>query len=144
MAALLKYREHQRDLCRQLLAEAIAEDQALFDQRGRFEAQRAQQLEEMRQLTAEPVVDIDRSAARRFHASQLSVEILLVENSRVQVAKKIAERRHHLVLADQKVKALEKLSEKHHEEYAAEQERRTARELEETWMAAHLLESSES
>lgn len=144
LAALLKYREHQRNLCRQSLAEAIAEDQALLAERKNLESTRATQLEEMRELTGARVVNIDRSAARRYYASQLTIDISVLESHRAQVAQKIAERRQSLVLADQKVKALEKLSQKQFEDYLSEQERRAGRDLEESWMAAHLLELNNS
>jgi flagellar export protein FliJ len=139
-APLLKYRQHQRDLCRQLLAEAFAEDQALVDRREAVEQDRTQQLAEMRDMLAAGPVDIDRSAARRYHAAKLSLDVRLIEEQRRLVAQQIARCREALVQADQRVKALEKLSEKQAAAFAEEFERRTARDLEESWLATHLNE----
>jgi flagellar export protein FliJ len=136
-APLLKYRRHQRDLCRQLLAEVMAEDQRLIERRQQVEAARTLQLGEMRELLGVGTVDIDRSAARRFHAGQLVGDMRRLEAERQLVAQQLARCREALVQADQRVKALEKLAEKQAAEFAQDQERRTARDLEESWLAAH-------
>lgn len=140
LAGLLKYRVHQRDLCRQLLAEVLADDAALEQQQHETDRARDEQLREMQGLLQSGRVDIDRSAARRYHAGQLTIDLRLLEQRRRLVAQQIARCRQALVMADQRVKALEKLREQQLAEFLQERERAESREREENWLAVHGVE----
>lgn len=137
LAAVLTYRRHQRDLCRQLLAGAMADDATLVQQAQGVEQQRDLQFDEMRDLLATGRVNLDRSAARRYYAGQLARDLAEIEARRQLVAQQIARCREALMQADQRVKALEKLHANQLATFNFEQERRTARELEDNWLALH-------
>ena len=137
---VLKLRRYRRDVCRQLLAQVLADDAQLVSQRQRLEFARERQLDELRALSEGGVVDISGAAARRYHSGQLAGEIRAVEYRREVVAQQIALCRQALVRADQDVKALEKIGEKQRREYEDEQDRLGARELEDVWSSARSAE----
>lgn len=140
--SLLRYRRHRRDLCCQLLAQVLAEQQRLEQHRRGLELQRAAQLGELRTLGEAGEVDIDRSASRRFHASQLLNEIHLTERNRRAVAEQAALCRQAVTQADQDVEVLERLREKQRQEHQYEEARRESRALDDAWMAVHLSRES--
>ena len=144
LESLLRYRENQRDLCRQVLAQILAEQQRLRQSRLALEQQRTDLLDEMRQLGERGEVDIDRSAARRYYAGQMLGEIRAVDRNGEVVAEQLARCRQTLVQADRDVKALEKLREKRETEFQYEQQRREHRELDDIWHATHLTEVGRS
>lgn len=131
LAALLKLRERHRDLCRQLLAQALRRDEELLALRKQTESARATQFDEIRELTDTGEIDVDGASTRRFYAGQLIGDIGGIERQRMLVAQQIEVCRQKLILADQAVKALEKLQEKQFADFRFAQEQRDARELEE-------------
>ena len=137
---VLKLRRYRRDLCRQLLAQVLADDAQLVSQRQSMESARQHQLAELRSLSEGGVVDISGAASRRYYIGQLAGEIRAVEHRREVVAQQIALCRQALVRADQDVKALEKIGEKQRREYEDEQDRLGARELEDVWSSARSAE----
>ena len=138
--ALLNYREYRRNLCRLYLAEVLANDRDLVSQRRSLERNRNDQISELRDLSREGDVNIDRSASRRYFAGQLSGEMQLVDKNRSLIAQQLVLCRQALSKADQDVKVLEKLEEKQREEFYYDEERREAHELEEVWISGHLRE----
>ena len=138
--ALLNFREYRRDLCRLYLAEVLENDRTLISQRHSLERNRNDQLDELRDLSREGDVNIDRSASRRYFAGQLTGEMQLVDRNRSLIVQQLVLCRQALSKADQDVKVLEKLEEKQREEYRYDEERREAQELEEVWMSGHLRE----
>lgn len=140
--ALLNYRRNRRDLCRNLLAQLIADDRRLRDLRHSIEADRGGQFDEMRRLGTVGPVDVDGSVSRRYYAGQLLAEIAKVEQDRQLVERQVAMCRHALVEADRQVKVLEKLAEKQRAEFVYEENRKSARELEDVWQTAQLTEAS--
>ena len=139
-AALLKYRRHQRDLCLQLVGQVLAEDQQALARLNAVQQERVDEEDELRSFLGTGRVDIDRSASRRYHLGQLSLQIRTVEEQRKLIAQKLTRARQFLTQADQRVKALEKLEEKHLAEHRHEVERKTSRDLEDAWLAVHALE----
>ncbi len=138
--ALLNYRKYRRNLCRLYLAEVLANERELISQRHSLERDRSNQLDELRDLSREGDINIDRSASRRFFAGQLIGEMQLVDTNRSLIAQQLVLCRQTLSKADQDVKVLEKLEEKQREEFRYYEERREAHELEEVWMSGHLKE----
>lgn len=137
--SLMKLRENERDLHRQLLATLLRRDEELLGSMQQVESERNMQLDDLRQLGSPGQVDIDGSASRRFYAGQLIGDIGGIERSRALLAGQIAHCRRTLIEADRGVKALEKLAEKEKTEFLYEQERHAARELEDGWRAVHSL-----
>jgi flagellar export protein FliJ len=123
------------------MAELRADEARLTDEYRVLEQTRLEQLEQMRRLGTEGNVDIDRIAARRFHAARLSVELGALEQKRQVVAEQVKLCRQALRQADQDVKALEKLEEKQRAAFVYERQRREARELEQTWLALRVTEA---
>lgn len=141
LESLQKFRENQRDLCRQSLAQALAAEASLVEQQVEVEQERESTLAELREFNDGDKLVIDRAAARRYHAGQLAYRLRQLDQQRQQAAIVVAQCRQLLVQADQGVKVLEKLSEKQQVEFEAELERHAAREREDNWQAARLRES---
>jgi len=136
--ALLQYREHLRDLCRQRLAELLAVDAELAHRKDTAVAARNELLNELRALLTQPRLEVDQAATRRYHAGQLAAEAQRLQHQRDQLAGRIAECRQALVKADQGVKVLEQLADKQRQAAEWEQDRRESREREEIWQAGRL------
>lgn len=141
LESLQKFRENQRDLRRQALAQALAAEASLVEQQVEVERERESTLAELRAFNDGDRLSIDRAAARRYHAGQLAYRLRQLDLQRQQAAIVVAQCRQLLVQADQGVKVLEKLSEKQQAEFEAELERHAAREREDNWQAARLRES---
>ncbi len=135
LAPLQRYREHQRDLCRQLLAQAIADDATLRAQQDELTASREQLLAEIAAMQQQQRLNVGEAAARRYHAARLQGQVQAITIQREDVARRIQLCRQTLVKADQGVKVLEKLEEQ--ARTAAEQlrEHKESREREEAWQA---------
>jgi len=131
---------HRRDLCRQLLSQILADDQALQEKRTDLEKSRTQQIDEMKELGLQSELDIDQSASRRFYAGQLSGDMRHIDRDRLVISQQLDLCRKALAQAEQDVKALENVKEKRYREYLYEQEKQEARELEEAWMAIQATE----
>ncbi len=136
--ALLGYRKNRRDLCRQLLAELLADDTKLDRDRQKLEQNRAEQLQQLRELGERGSVDVDRLAARRYYAGQLVRDIHSIDHNRTLLSQQLDLCRQALTKADQDVKVLEKIAEKQLAEFQYEQQRKSERELNETWLAARV------
>lgn len=132
---LQTFREHQRDLCRQVLAKFLADDAALVAQRQELEQTRIALLAEMAEMQQQSRWDVKKVTARRYHAGQLQVQMQMVDIQREQVARQLELCRETLAKADQGVKVLERLSEKQFAEFKKVQEARESRELEDVWQA---------
>lgn len=138
LAPLQRYREHQRDLCRQVLAQVLAEDAALQRRRDELANAREQLLAEMSALQQQPRYDITQAAARRYHAAQLLAQLKQVDLEREQVAERLQLCRQTLSKADQGVKVLEQLADKREAEFWKIMEGKESREREEIWQAGNL------
>ena len=137
LQALLRYRLHQRDLCRLYLGEALTADRILNERREAIEAERLLQLREGAQLLEPGRISIDRMMSRRYHLGQLQLQTRQVDLERQIVAQQIDLCRQALLQADQRVQALEKLRDKQLREAAAQEVRREERQVEEAWQALH-------
>ena len=140
-AALLNYRRNRRDLCRQLLSQALADERELLGRRRLLEDSRGGQLDEIRNLVAAGQIDIDRAATRRYFAGRLLGEIGMVERNRSLLAQQLELCRTTLLQADREVKSLEKLEEKQRAEFIYQHERRMSHELHDNWQAARTSET---
>lgn len=137
LAALLQYREHQRELCQQLMAQAIAADQQLIAERDQFLAERAQVLDQLQQLAGAQRLAVDQLAQWRYHAQQLQGLADDREAARADVLARIALCRQALTRADQGVKVLEQLRDRQQSEHTARVTAQEDRAREEAWSAAH-------
>ena len=89
LASLLKYRSHQRDLCRQYLAEVLATDQQLVDEISSLSTTRESELIELRQQASVGKLPIDALRTLRFHVGQLQYDIVSTQQKRVLVGQQI-------------------------------------------------------
>ncbi len=140
LESLLKYRRNQRDLCRQLLGNVLADDHKLATQKQTLLESRNDLLDELRNFSQTGGVDVWRSASRRYHAGQLLGDVRVVERNQELVREQLQLCRQVLTKADQEVKVLEKLRERRRAEFLYEQERRTTFEVEDAWLATNAKE----
>lgn len=137
-AALQQYREHERDLCRQVLAQILAEEAALRQRKAALTEERNQALQGLGEVQQQNRIRIDEAAARRYYAAQLLAQIKQIDFQQHDVARRLELCRQTLMKADQGVKVLEKLAEQQRAEWLADSERRESREREEAWQSTHL------
>ncbi len=140
LQSLLRYRKHRLNQCLQLLAQILAEDRSLNDQRARLERNKVGQLDELRILGQLTSLDVDAATARRYFIGQLNGQIANVDHQREIVAGQLEMCRQATNRAENEVKVLEKLREKQETAFNYEQERRTSREVDDLWLAAHFKE----
>jgi flagellar export protein FliJ len=138
LGSVWKLRCHERDVCRQCLAQLFAQEHQLADMRQQTEAARQTQFEELRLLEAEGRgVDAEASASRRSYVERLTDDLRTIDDRRTELNRQIEIRRQELILADQSVKALAKLADKRKAAFLLEQQRKDAAALEEVWRAVH-------
>jgi flagellar export protein FliJ len=135
LTSLLTYRRHRRELCRQLLAEVLADDLRLRAEQEELRHEHGELLDELRDLGRGGGFDVDRAAARRYYAALVSRRIDASMERRQLVANQLHLCRQALVKADGEVRTLERLEETRRSEFRAEHERRAALELEDIWNA---------
>ncbi len=135
--SLLRYRKSRRDLCRQLLAQVLADDCVLAVRKQSLEEAHWQQLAEFRDKSATGGVDIGALAVRRHYAGQLADEIRNIDHNRRLLSQQLDLCRQALVKADQNTKVLEKLAERKAAEQRHQADRRERLDLEEAWCAVH-------
>jgi hypothetical protein len=140
--APLKFRKNHRDLCRRLLAQVLSDQRSWAERRAALEQTRLDLLEELRQLNDGGSVDVDRAAARRYHAGYLLGEIRLVERNQELVSQQLELCQQALRRADQDVRSLENMRDKQWSEFCYQEERRETHEVEETWRATRLTRSA--
>lgn len=134
---VLEYRKHLRMECRNALAAALADEQALVQHQEQIERQKSQQMDELAEFTRSPVVNVEAAARRRYFTGQLDIQLMVLGEQLVQARQIAEQQRMVLVKADQEVKALERLREKHVEEEVAQEQRRTEIELSEQWQSSN-------
>ena len=141
LASLLSYRRHRRELCRQLLAEVLADDSRLRAEQQELEQEHGELLDELRRLGQSGGMDVDRAAARRYYAALVGRRIDTALERRRLVANQLQMCRQALVRADGEVHMLERLEESRRSAHRSEQERRAALELEDLWSARRRMAS---
>ncbi len=139
---LLEFRRHRRNLCRQLLAQVLADEAALLADRQTALASRERQFAEIRGLSRRGHVSIERAISRRYHTGQLLGQVRVIEEKRRLVAQQMQLCRDALVKADTEVKALERLEERQRAEFQYRAERRSQFEREDAWMVRRLQEAA--
>jgi flagellar FliJ protein len=133
---LLRFRRHRRDLCRQVLAQLVADDRALAAQQQAVERSRAELLDELRGIGKQGEVDVDRAVTRRDFAGQLVADAKLLQHRKTLLAAQLELCRQALLKSDQEVKAIEKLEDQRRAEFEYQNARRGQQMLEDAWSAA--------
>lgn len=136
--ALLHLRESRRDTCRQLLANILAEEKALLEEKNEVLLKKEECEKSIREIGSSGSVDINRISSHRYYVNQLSKDILITEQKLERVGQQAALCRKALSKADQEVKILEKLRDKQEQLFLENESRMESRELEETWQASQL------
>lgn len=134
---VLEYRKHLRLECRNALATALADEQALIQHQERIERQKSQQMDELAEFARSQVVNVEAAARRRYFTGQLDIQLMVLGEQLVQARQIVEQQRVVLVKADQEVKALERLREKHFEAEFAQDQRRTEIDLSEQWQSTN-------
>lgn len=140
LSSVLQYRIHYRDLCRQLLAQVMADLKELELRQRSLEEDRQAVLNQMQVLAEIGTVDVRGAAARRYHAGILTSQLLETQKNKNVVSGQLELVRQALMEADQKVKSLERLEEQKRRDHIIEDEKRASREMEDAWVATNLAE----
>jgi hypothetical protein len=142
LRSLLEFRRHRRNLCRQLLAQVLADEAALLNERHNVLASRERQFAEIRDLSRRGRVSVEGAVSRRYHSGQLLGQARMIEEKRRLVGQQLQLCREALAKADTEVKVLERLEERQRAEFEYRSERRSQFEREDAWMARRLLEAA--
>lgn len=140
LEALLTYRQHQLDQCRQLLAEVLAEQSACQDQRAEIRAERESVESELRQRSVSGRIDVSHAAASRYYMTQLDVRQRGLDLREQRILQQLDLCRQAVVQADKAVKALEKLRDKRLLVHQQQARKREELELHEAWSVNSLRE----
>jgi hypothetical protein len=138
LRSLLEFRRHRRDLCRQILAQVLADEAALVTEKQNALASRERQFAEIRELSRRGRVSVEGAISRRYHSGQLLGHVRMIEDRRRLVGQQLQLCREALVKADTEVKVLERLEERQRAEFEYHAERRSQFEREDAWMARKL------
>jgi flagellar export protein FliJ len=134
--ALLRVRRHRRDQIRLALARILAESREIEVAARRIGTEREESLAGLRSGTAGGGVDIDRAAALRYHAGQLSVELARLAHTAAANLERARKARAVLARADAQVKVVERLFADFEGRRRREAERRRDREMTDRFVAA--------
>ncbi len=137
---VLRLRLSRRDQVLQLMAGILADAAQWESREQQTRLDRDAQIEELKQISATGRLNIDRSAARRYHAGVLSVELQNIAHHRRMIEEQLNLCRQALAKVDQEVKLLEKMREKQSNEHEQKLLKRADREREEAWLGAHWME----
>jgi flagellar protein FliJ len=138
LRSLLEFRRHRRDLCRQLMAQVLADEANLLAERQTALASRERQFQEIRGLSRRGPVVVEAAISRRYHSGQLLLQVRTIEEKRRLVSQQLQLCREALIKADTEVKVLERLEERQRQEFAYHSERHNQFEREDAWMARRL------
>jgi len=136
LEALLAYRRHQLDQCRQLMAEVLADHQQFVDQQTEIAEDRAAMLEQIREDSVFGQVDIRRAAASRYYVSQLDGQKRALAAQLNRTEQQLELCRQAVQQADAAVKVLEKLKEKRFKVFQQKELAREELMLNESWAAS--------
>jgi flagellar FliJ protein len=142
LRSLLEFRRHHRDLCRQLMAQVLADEANLLAERQIALASRERQFAEIRGLSRQGKVVVEGAISRRYHSGQLLLKVRMIEEKRRLVSQQLQLCRDALIKADTEVKVLERLEARQREEHAYHAERHDQFEREDAWMARRLQEAA--
>ena len=131
LATLRRMRENDRDECRQALATAQREDDALLASQAELERQRGEMFEQTRDAASPGVIDVERLAASRDYGRTIAARQGELDGRRHELSNEIERRREAALAAQRLARTLEKLEERHRQRHREEEKRFAARRLEE-------------
>lgn len=133
--SLLGYREHQRDQCRQLLAEVLEQTTAYQNEKSASHIERDQVCEEIRAGSSQGNVDVQSNGSRRFYLSQIDLKINQIQLQIEQTMQHVEMCRKALQQADAAVKALEQLKDNRLQKHEYHEAKQREVEMQDTWSA---------
>jgi flagellar export protein FliJ len=131
LETLLRLRESQRDQRSRDLGEALELDARLRAEQASLETRRHAELEVLRDVAGQGIVDVDRTLELRRFLSVLRAEMQIVAAQIEALGREIDRRRQELVEADRAVRVLEKLRERHAQHYRERVDREEVSALDE-------------
>ncbi len=138
--SLMKYREFQRDQCRQVLADVLKQEAGLLDEIERAYAEREQVTEEIRAGSRQGELNVQQNASRRFYLTQIDLKIRQFDLELEQVRQQLELCRKAVQQADAAVKALEQLKETRLKKHEYLETKRLEVEMQDTWSATQQIE----
>jgi flagellar export protein FliJ len=131
LETLLRLRESRRDQRSRDLAETLELDARLRAEQASLETKRQAELEALRDVAGQGIVDVDRTLESRRFLSVLRAEMQIVAAQIEALGREIDRRRQDLVEADRAVRVLEKLRERHAHHYRERVDREEVSDLDE-------------
>lgn len=131
LRALLGIREAQRDAQRSQLAELLAAEERLRDQKAGVAAELRNELSARRDATAQGRLDVDRLRAANLFEHALRGELQVLGQRQQALESLVAEQQAALVEAQRQVRVLEKLRERQQQQHDAAQQAAESRMLDE-------------
>lgn len=135
LEALLSYRRHQLDQCRQLMAEVLADRQHVLDRQAEIGAERGDVMDDIRSVGETGQVDIRKAAASRYYLSQLDGETRALSAQLGRTDQQLELCRQAVQQADAAVKVIEKLKENRFRQFQQKELKHEELALNEAWAA---------
>lgn len=132
--ALLKYRRHQLDQCRQLMAEVLADQSAHEQQQSELNEEREQTVNDVRQKIDAGKINISSQASYRYYMAQLDGQLRQVSAQIARTNQQLELCRRAVMQADMAVKALEQLREKRKTRHQQKELKQEEQQLQELWL----------
>ena len=133
LESLLKYRQHQRDLCRQLLAEVLNDQAQHLQSLEQIAAERTETEASQRAAGQQGPISVRQMASRRYYMSHLDLSRRTELGHLERIEQQLDLCRQALRQADTAVKALEKLRDKQQREHQLAQLKAEDLVVQDTW-----------
>lgn len=133
--SLMKYREFQRDQCRQVLADVLKQESDLLDEIKQSQTEREQVSEEIRAGSIQGELNVQQNASRRFYLTQIDQKVRQFHLQLEQTRQQLELCRKAVQQADAAVKALEQLKETRLKKHEYLEEKKLEVEMQDTWSA---------
>ncbi len=138
--SLMKYREFQRDQCRQILADVLKQESDLLREIKQSQTEREQVSEEIRAGSIQGELNIQQNASRRFYLTQIDLKIRQFHLQLEQTREQLELCRKAVQQADAAVKALEQLKETRLKKHEYLEAKNLEVEMQDTWSATQQIE----
>lgn len=143
LEALLKYRRHQLDQCRQLMSEVLSDQMANEQQKSELNLEREQIAEEVRHKIDSGKINISSQASSRYYMAQLDGQLRQVSAQIDRTNHQLELCRRAVIQADMAVKALEQLREKRKTRHLQKELKQEEQQLQELWLGQKIAQQAE-
>ncbi|MCG6154508.1 flagellar FliJ family protein [Rubinisphaera margarita] len=138
LESLLKYRRHQLDQCRQLMADVLRDQETCTASLQDLDDDRTETLEQMRTASLSGSINVRKLASIRYDVAQIDEHKLRLRADHSRYEKQLELCRQAVQQADAAVKSLERLRDKQLQQHDHKEARKTEISLQDAWASVNL------